>query len=103
MNHPKIAFDGEGYLADPTRWNKTLAATIALRDGLEVLTPDHWEVIWSLREHFKEFGSPPDSEQVCSLRHLEEHCVDHLFNTAKEAWRVAGLPNPHEQERVSRH
>ena len=98
MIHPKIGFDPDGYLAEPRRWNKTLAATIALRDGLDVLTPDHWEVIWSLREHFKEFGTTPDFEQVCSLNHLEEHCVDHLFNTPTEACRVAGLPNPEEQQ-----
>lgn len=94
MEQTKIHFDRNGFLAEPERWSKELAATIALRDGLDVLTPDHWEVIWALREYYREHGTWPDFDQVCALHHLEDHCVDHLFSTPEEAWRIAGLPDP---------
>jgi tRNA 2-thiouridine synthesizing protein E len=38
---------------------------------------------------------------VCGVTHLEKHCVTDLFgNGSKEAWRVAGLPNPGEEAKA---
>lgn len=94
MTQTKIHFDHNGFLTEPERWCKELAAAIALRDGLDVLTPDHWEVIWTLRNLYRKHGTCPDFEQVCTLTHLENHCIDHLFQSPDEAWRIAGLPDP---------
>jgi len=93
MTQARIPFDERGFLAEPRRWSKEMAAAIALRDGLEVLTPDHWEVIWTLRRYYHEHGTRPDFDAICAQARLEDHCIEHLFRTPEEAWRIAGLPD----------
>ena len=31
---------------------------------------------------------------------MDKHCVDKLFHSQREAWRVAGLPDPGEEARA---
>ncbi|MCG6869984.1 MAG: TusE/DsrC/DsvC family sulfur relay protein [Gammaproteobacteria bacterium] len=90
-------FDEDGFLLNPTVWNPKLAASIAQLDGLPNLTNDHWYVIYYLREHHLNHGTLPVMRHVCLANGLERHCVTDLFHDAKEAWRVAGLPNPGEE------
>ena len=87
--------DSEGFFSDPEAWNEDLAIRIAHNDGLPELTPDHWVVIHALREHFYRFGtSPPAFSHICNEYHLGKHCVEKLFRSEREAWRLAGLPDP---------
>lgn len=87
-------FDPEGFLSDSQQWDEALAAAIARHDGLE-LTPAHWLVIRALREHYRKFGAvPPAFSHLCVVNHLHRHCVDELFHSQREAWRIAGLPDP---------
>ena len=91
---PVPVFDREGFLSDAQQWDEALAATIARRDGL-VLTPAHWRVIRALREHYRRFGAvPPAFSHLCVVNHLGRHCVGDLFRSPREAWRIAGLPDP---------
>lgn len=92
-------FDPEGFLSDPQQWDKALAVAIARRDGLE-LTPAHWQVIRALRKHFQMFGAvPPAFSHLCVVNHLDKHCVGDLFHSQRNAWRIAGLPDPGEEAR----
>ena len=75
-----------------------MAASIAQRDGLPQLTPDHWVIIRALREHYRRFGiAPPAFGHLCHTHHMKRHCVAQLFRSQREAWRVAGLPDPGEE------
>ena len=46
-----IETDGAGYLVNPSDWSEDIAKAMARADNLD-LTPDHWEVINSLRQMF---------------------------------------------------
>jgi tRNA 2-thiouridine synthesizing protein E len=94
-------FDNEGFLRNPQQWTEQLAAEIARRDGLMELTPSHWGVIRTLRDHYDRFGAvPPAFHHICHLNHLGRHGVEYLFHSQREAWRIAGLPDPGEEART---
>jgi tRNA 2-thiouridine synthesizing protein E len=90
--------DTEGFLRDPEMWNYDFAQIIAQNDGLPELTRDHWVVIHALRQHYHHFGAaPPAFSHICHEYHLGRHCIKELFSTEREAWRIAGLPDPGEE------
>ena len=89
-----VTIDADGFLADPSQWTQQTAQMIADLDGIGVLGPDHWTVIYYLREHHLTYGSIPPIPQVCRTTHLDKHAVERLFGACRDAWRVAGLPNP---------
>lgn len=93
--------DTEGFISDPKAWSEDLAKRIARNDGLPELTTEHWVVIHALREHFYRFGAaPPAFSHICNEHHLGKHCVENLFRSDREAWRIAGLPDPGEEAKA---
>jgi len=80
-------------------WSEEYAQQIALRDGIGQLSENHWNVIHTLRSHFVQYGAIPPEHIACSVNHLEPHCVEHLFHDAREAWTIAGLPDPGDEMR----
>lgn len=79
---------------DSSRWNAQLAQEWALADGLGPLSTEHWRILRFLREHFVQYGASPPMHLACSLNRLDPKCIDRLFHGAREAWRLAGLPEP---------
>lgn len=94
---PRIETDADGFLIDPERWNRGLARALARMEGIEQLGPDHWSIIYYLREHRLTYGSLPPMSQVCRTRGLDRRAVQRLFGGCRQAWRIAGLPNPGEE------
>jgi tRNA 2-thiouridine synthesizing protein E len=93
--------DQAGFFQEPHAWNPSLATSLARLDGLPELTREHWQVINALREHFTRFGTaPPAFAHICARQHLGTHCVERLFRTEREVWRIAGLPDPGEEVRA---
>jgi tRNA 2-thiouridine synthesizing protein E len=80
-------------------WSHEYAQEIALRDGIGPLSDEHWRVIDTLRNHFVQYGAMPPMRLACVVNHLDPHCVEQLFHNAREAWTVAGLPDPGEEAR----
>ncbi|GAB6044146.1 TusE/DsrC/DsvC family sulfur relay protein [Endothiovibrio diazotrophicus] len=93
-------FDDDGFLDDPRRWDWQLARSLARRDGLGELSDAHWTVIGELRRHYRHCGGLPPFGHVCHVCGLDHHCLDALFSTPREAWRLAGLPNPGEEAKA---
>ena len=93
-------FDDDGFLIDPSSWTPEMAVDVAMRDGLPGLEPQHWEIIDYLRRHYLQFGTLPVMSHVCRVNHLQRHCVHELFRNPREAWRIAGLPNPGEEAKA---
>ena len=94
-------FNSEGFLRDPRKWDSNIAAVIARQDGLPPLTAAHWAIINALRAHFLAFGAaPPAFSHICLINHMSKHCVEHLFHSQREAWRIAGLPDPGEEAKT---
>lgn len=93
-------FNNEGFIRDPQLWTEELARSIALQDGIAQLSEDHWVIIRALRNHYRRFGAPPAFHHLCLINHLDKHCAERLFRSQREAWRIAGLPDPGEEAKT---
>ena len=91
---PPLEFDGEGFLVDPHSWTRSASKVIAKMDSIGPLGPDHWAIIFYLREAYLSNGTLPPMSHVCRVSHLRKDAVRQLFGGCREAWRTAGLPNP---------
>lgn len=103
MNPLKPAFpefDSTGFLVDTAAWNEELARELAERDGIGMLTPDHWKVIRHLRHNWLDCHSLPAVSHTCHVAGLGPMCMEELFHGPREAWRIAGLPDPGEEARA---
>ncbi|HUX90507.1 MAG TPA: TusE/DsrC/DsvC family sulfur relay protein [Gallionellaceae bacterium] len=92
-------FDEDGFLTDPGNWNEELARSLAMEEGIDELSEEHWVVIRFLRDKYLNGGLPAVSH-VCHVNHFENYCIPDLFLSVKAAWRIAGLPNPGEEAKA---
>lgn len=95
-----MKFDRTGFLDDPARWNESLAEEIARRDGIGPLTATHWEIIRYLRASWIERHALPSVAHTCHRVGRDPLCLEQLFRGPREAWRIAGLPDPGEEARA---
>ena len=93
-------FDLDGFLLDPSMWSEGLAGHIAKNDGLGELSELQIGLLIALRREFSKHGTVPALSHVCHLTGQNGDCMHHLFPNAREAWRVAGLPNPGEEAKA---
>lgn len=102
MNEPDVALDAEGFLVDLSAWSESVAQRLAQREGLE-LRPEHWEILYLLRQFYAEFQLSPATRPL--VRYVAQHLgpergnslyLNRLFNgrPAKLAAKLAGLPKP---------
>ncbi|MBK9160481.1 MAG: TusE/DsrC/DsvC family sulfur relay protein [Nitrosomonadales bacterium] len=108
INNPKrYEHDPEGNMVDLDSWSPLHANREASLEGIE-LTEEHWEVIYFLRERFREHGNADSARAV--LHDLEEKFCEsfgrgHLYELfpggpVGQASRIAGLPlPPHTEDR----
>lgn len=96
MPAPAI-FDPDGFLLDPAMWSESLANRIARNDGLGELSELQVGLLLALRREYAKHGSVTALSHVCHLTGQSADCMQHLFPTPHEAWRIAGLPNPGEE------
>jgi tRNA 2-thiouridine synthesizing protein E len=100
-NQRKQQNDPEEYLAGLERWSPLLANRIAEADGL-VLGDEHWQVIYCLREWFREVGPEWTARQVTLRLNRDyadaggSHYLYRLFphGPLAQGCRMAGLPLP---------
>lgn len=97
---PPLHFDEDGFLTDAQRWSKQVARMIAEMDGIGPLGPNHWAILYYLREHHLTYGSLPPMSQVCRTHDLDRNAIKNLFGGCRQAWRIAGLPNPGEEAKA---
>lgn len=93
--------DPEGNISALPHWSPRYASQLAALDDL-LLSDEHWEVIYYLRERYRLHGNQDSARKV--LRDLEEHFCDndgraHLYQLfpqgpVSQATRLAGLPMP---------
>ena len=84
----------EGYLTDPSQWNKEVAAEIAKEEGIE-LTDKHFEVFEFLRtQHGK--GTQLTIRMVGKSGITDIKGLYTLFpgGPLKKSSRIAGIPKP---------
>jgi len=93
-------FDSDGFLIDPAMWSESLADQVAQNDGLGRLSEPQLALLHTLRHEYARHGSVTALSHICHLNGQNADCMQHLFPGAREAWRVAGLPNPGEEAKA---
>ncbi|KPL21497.1 MAG: sulfur relay protein DsrC [Bacteroides sp. SM1_62] len=84
----------DGYLTDPSQWNKDIAAEIAREEGIE-LTDKHFEVLTFLRAE-NEKGTQLTIRMVGKSGITDIKGLYQLFPAGplKKSSRIAGIPKP---------
>ena len=93
-------FDRDGFLINPDILSEGLADRIASADGLTPLNDMQFGVLHALREEFMRNGNVTALSHICHLVGQNADCMQHLFPNPREAWRLAGLPNPGEEAKA---
>lgn len=93
-------FDRDGFLLDPFMWSESLADRIAQNDGLGELSELQISLLIALRREYAKHGSVTALSHICHLTGQSADCMQHLFPSPREAWRIAGLPNPGEEAKT---
>jgi TusE/DsrC/DsvC family sulfur relay protein len=100
MNTAPFSFDADGFMQDMSTWNEDLARRIAAQDGLGELDERQLSLLHQLRDSYQRQGAVPALAHVCHLGGMDKDCLSQLFPDAREAWRIAGLPNPGEEAKA---
>ena len=93
----EVQVNDEGYLTDPSEWNKEIAVEIAREEGLSELTDAHWSVIDFCRKSAEGLGGKsPTLRQITSKAGIPTKELFALFpkGPAKKVARIAGLGKP---------
>lgn len=93
-------FDKDGFFIDPGRWDVALAQRLAYGEGLGELDAAQLELLLTLRDEFGKFGTVTALSHICHLHDQKADCLHELFRTPRQAWRLAGLPNPGEEAKA---
>jgi tRNA 2-thiouridine synthesizing protein E len=93
-------FDPDGFLLDPAMWSESLADRVAQNDGLGELNELQTSLLLALRREYAKHGSLTALSHVCHLTGQSADCMHQLFPSPREAWRIAGLPNPGEEAKA---
>ena len=95
-----VLFDADGFLIDPGQWSEPLAEQTARCDGIGPLDELQMTLLRILRREYARHRSVTALSHVCHLAGEPPDCMQHLFPCAREAWRLAGLPNPGEEAKA---
>lgn len=93
-------FDADGFMVETESWNEDLARRIAALDGVGELDERQMALLRRLRDSYRRLGAVPALAHVCHLGGMDADCMGRLFPDPREAWRIAGLPNPGEEAKA---
>ena len=90
-----IDIDENGYLTNFKQWNKDLAAALAKENGINELTPKHWEVIEYIQKEV-EAGSVLSIRKIGKSGVVDIKAFYDLFpdGPLKKATLISGVPKP---------
>ena len=93
----EVRLGEDGFMLDHTEWDEDVARRLAQEEGIEELTPRHWDVIRYMRQEFKEKGEGPSIRKLKNSGGIPTRELYELFpgGPAKKAARIAGIPKPH--------
>jgi dissimilatory sulfite reductase related protein len=92
----KIEVDEDGFIQKPEEWNEEVAKALASTEDVQVMTENHWKVIYYLRDYYKKYGIAPMIRKLCKETGFSLKEIYELFPSgpAKGACKVAGLTKP---------
>lgn len=91
-----VDVDDEGFMTDPSRWTREVAAAIAREEGIAELGPAHWKVLEYMQKEVKENGAVPTIRKINKSGVVSTKELYDLFpgGPAKKAAKIAGLAKP---------
>jgi TusE/DsrC/DsvC family sulfur relay protein len=91
-----VTVNDEGFLTDPSQWTQEMAAPIAKAEGIDELTPRHWQVISFMRAEYQAKGTGPTVRVLGKTSGVSVKELYQLFphGPAKTAAKIAGIPKP---------
>lgn len=92
----EVRLNEEGFFEDPTQWTEEMAVDLAMADGIDALTDQHWTVIKFMRKEYFEKGTGPTVRVLGKASGVSVKDLYSLFpkGPAKMAARIAGIPKP---------
>jgi tRNA 2-thiouridine synthesizing protein E len=91
-----IQVNEEGFMTNPSEWDRDIAVELAREEGIEALTPSHWKVIDFCRQAAVGSGKAPTLRAITSGSGVSTKDLFALFpkGPAKKVARIAGLGKP---------
>ena len=91
-----IQVNDEGFMTDPSEWDKDVAVAIASEEGIADLTDDHWTVIEYCRQVGVESGTAPTLRNITKGAGVPTKQLFGLFpkGPAKKVAKISGLGKP---------
>lgn len=91
-----IQVNEEGFMTDPSEWNKDIAVVIANEEGIAEMTDEHWKVVDYCREVGLESGSAPTLRTITKGAGVPTKQLFGLFpkGPAKKVAKISGLGKP---------
>jgi TusE/DsrC/DsvC family sulfur relay protein len=91
-----IQVNDEGFMTDPSEWDKDIAVAIASEEGIAELTDEHWTVINYCREVGVESGVSPTLRSITKGAGVPTKQLFGLFpkGPAKKVAKISGLGKP---------
>jgi dissimilatory sulfite reductase related protein len=88
--------DAEGFLVEPSQWNRDIGAEIARENGIDEMTPAHWQVVEFMRNRYLETGAAPSIRSLGKESGVPIKELYQLFpkGPAKLAAKIGGIPKP---------
>ena len=92
----EIELDDEGFFIDPEQWTEAMAPELGRREGIDELTPSHWQVLRFMRAEYFAKGTGPTVRMLGKTSGVSVKELYQLFpkGPAKIAARIAGIPKP---------
>jgi dissimilatory sulfite reductase related protein len=86
----------EGFFTDPNQWTEAMAPELAVAEGIDELTEDHWRVIKFMRNEYFDKGTGPTVRMLGKTSGVSVKELYQLFpkGPAKVAAKIAGIPKP---------
>jgi tRNA 2-thiouridine synthesizing protein E len=91
-----VAVNDEGFFENPDQWTEDMAPALAAEEGIDELTPRHWQVIEFMRKEYAEKGTGPTVRILGKTSGVPVKELYQLFpkGPAKVAAKIAGIPKP---------
>jgi len=91
-----LELSDEGFFVHPEQWTEDMVPELARRDGIDVLTDAHWQVIRFMRAEYFEKGTGPTVRVLGKTSGVSIKQLYQLFpkGPAKIAAKIAGIPKP---------
>jgi dissimilatory sulfite reductase related protein len=92
----EVELNDEGFFVEPEQWTDDMAPELAQREGIDELTPAHWQVLRFMRAEYFAKGTGPTVRMLGKTSGVSVKELYQLFpkGPAKIAARIAGIPKP---------